>query len=50
MSKERCGYIFAGGRCIAVVVALTAWLLCAKFSTAQTAGTGALSGVVSDRR
>ena len=50
MSKERCGYIFAGGRCIAVVVALTAWLLCAKFSTAQTAGTGALSGVVSDPR
>jgi len=50
MSKERCGYIFAGGRCIVVAVVLTAWLLCAKFSTAQTAGTGALSGSVSDPR
>jgi len=50
MSKERRGHISAGGRWIAVAVALMAWFGCATLSTAQTAGTGALSGLVTDPR
>jgi trimeric autotransporter adhesin len=48
MSKQRRENISAGGRWIPVALVLTAWLMCATFSRAQSAGTGALSGAVTD--